>query len=94
MPDKKKYAILSDIASLKDGESSQSCIPESVMELQHDEIEDSNDVVMDDDEEMIEIESDNSDDELDPETSGMGSAALDDGDLSNVLIGQRESRLR
>ncbi|XWS07648.1 hypothetical protein CRYUN_Cryun41cG0007500 [Craigia yunnanensis] len=66
------------------------------MELQHDDIglEDSNDVHMNDDEEMIEIESDNSDDELDPETSGMGSTALDDGNLTNVLIELRGSRLR
>ncbi|XWS56707.1 hypothetical protein CRYUN_Cryun09bG0108800 [Craigia yunnanensis] len=94
--DKKKYIILSDFASLQDEESSQSCIPESVMELQHDDIglEDSNDVLMDDDEEMIEIESESSDDELDPETSGLGSAAIDDGDLSNVLIGLKGSRLR
>ncbi|XWS65861.1 hypothetical protein CRYUN_Cryun05aG0150200 [Craigia yunnanensis] len=94
--DKKKYVILSDFASLQDGESSQSCIPECVMELQHDDIglEDSNDVLMDDDEEIIEIESESSDDEVDPETSGLGSAAIDDGDLTNVLIGLRGSRLR
>ncbi|XWS74816.1 hypothetical protein CRYUN_Cryun01aG0030200 [Craigia yunnanensis] len=94
--DKKKYVILSDIASLQDGESSRSCIPESVMELQHDDIglEDSNDVLMDDDEEMIQMESGSSDDELDPETSGLGSAAIDDGDLTNVLIGLRGSRRR
>ena len=96
MLDKKKYVILSDFASLQDGESSQSCIPECVMELQHDDIglEDSNDVLMDDDEEMIEMESGSSGDELDPETSGLGSSAIEDGDLTNVLIGQRESRLR
>ncbi|XVE69400.1 hypothetical protein DITRI_Ditri09bG0149400 [Diplodiscus trichospermus] len=94
--DKKKYVVLSDIASLQDGGSSQSCIPESVMEMQHDDIgvEDSNDVRMDDDEEMITIDSESSDDELDPETSGLVSAAIDDGDLTNVLIGLRGSRLR
>ena len=96
MLDKKKYIILSDFTSLQDGESSQSCIPESVMELQHDDIglEDSNDVLMDDDEEMIEMESGSSGDELDPETSGLGSSAIEDGDLTNVLIGLRGSRLR
>ncbi|OMO76048.1 hypothetical protein COLO4_25696 [Corchorus olitorius] len=94
--DKKKYVVLSDFASLQDGESSQSCIPENVMELQHDNIgvDDSNDVRMDDNEEMIDIESDSSDDELDPETSSMESSAIDVGDLTNVLIGLRGSRLR
>ncbi|XP_017985050.1 PREDICTED: arginyl-tRNA--protein transferase 2 isoform X1 [Theobroma cacao] len=94
--DKKKYVILSDFASLQDGESTQSCIPESVMELQRDDIglEDSNDVPIDDDEEMIDIESESSDDELDPEPSGLGSTAIEDGNLTNVLVGLRGSRLR
>ncbi|KAE8722812.1 Arginyl-tRNA--protein transferase 2 [Hibiscus syriacus] len=43
---------------------------------------------------MIEIESDNSDDELELETSGLGSGAIDNGDLTNVLVGLRGSRLR
>ncbi|XP_022765017.1 arginyl-tRNA--protein transferase 1-like isoform X2 [Durio zibethinus] len=96
MLDKKKYVILSDIASLQDTGTTQSCIPESGMELLHDDIElvDSNDVLMDDDEEMIEIESESSDDELNPETSGLVTAAIDDGDLTNVLIGLKGSRLR
>lgn len=66
------------------------------MEQQHDDIrlEDSNDVPIEDDEEMIEIDSESSDDELDSETSGLGSAAVDDGDLTNILIGLRGSRLR
>ncbi|KAK8675118.1 hypothetical protein V6N13_033188 [Hibiscus sabdariffa] len=93
--DKKKYVILSDFASLQDVESSKSCVPESVMELQQNDIglEDTNDAPMDD-EEMIEIESESSDDELEPETSGLASAAIGDGDLSNVLVGLRGSRLR
>ncbi|GMI80867.1 arginine-tRNA protein transferase 1, DELAYED LEAF SENESCENCE 1 [Hibiscus trionum] len=96
MLDKKKYAVLSDYASLQDGESSQSCNPESLMDLQHDGngLEDSNDVFMGEDEQMIEIESDSSDDELEPETSGLGSGAIDDGDVTNVLVGLRGSRLR
>ncbi|KAE8717749.1 flocculation protein FLO11-like [Hibiscus syriacus] len=94
--DKKKYVVLSDYASLQDGESSQSCNPESLMDLQHDEngLEDSNDVFMGEDEQMIEIESDSSDDELEPDTSGLGSGAIDNGDLTNVLVGLRGSRLR
>ncbi|KAK8577155.1 hypothetical protein V6N13_122148 [Hibiscus sabdariffa] len=96
MLDKKKYVMLSDYASLPDGESSQSCNPESLMDLQHDEngLEDSNDVFMGEDEQMIEIESDSSDDELEPETSGLGSGATDNGDVTNVLVGLRGSRLR
>ncbi|GMJ14461.1 arginine-tRNA protein transferase 1, DELAYED LEAF SENESCENCE 1 [Hibiscus trionum] len=93
--DKKKYVILSNFASLQDVESSKSCVLESVMELQHNDIglEDTNDVHMDD-EEMVEIESESSDDELEPETSGLASAAINDGDLSDVLVGLRGSRLR
>ncbi|GMI87258.1 arginine-tRNA protein transferase 1, DELAYED LEAF SENESCENCE 1 [Hibiscus trionum] len=96
MLDKKKYVVLSDYASLQDGESSQFCNPESLMDLQHDEngLEDSNDVFMGEDEQMIEIESDSSDDELEPETSGLGSGATDDGDVTNVLVGLRGSQLR
>lgn len=96
MLDKRKYAVLSDFASLQDGESSQSCIPESAMELQHDEngLEDSNDVLLGEDEQMIEIESESSDEELEPETSVLGSAAIDGGDVTNVLVGLRGSRLR
>ncbi|KAE8712037.1 Arginyl-tRNA--protein transferase 1 [Hibiscus syriacus] len=96
MLDKQKYVILSYYANLQDGESSQSCNPESLMNLQHDEngLEDSNDVFMGEDERVIEIESDSSDDELEPETSGLGSGAIDNGDLTNVLVGLRGSRLR
>lgn len=66
------------------------------MELQHDEngLEDSNDVLMGEDEQMIEIESESSDEELEPETTVLGSAAIDDGDVTNVLVGLRGSRLR
>ncbi|XP_039070562.1 arginyl-tRNA--protein transferase 1-like isoform X2 [Hibiscus syriacus] len=94
--DKKKYVILSNFASLQDVESSKPCVPpESDMELQHNVIglEDTNDVPMDD-EEMAEIESESSDDELETDTSGLASAEIDDGDLSNVLVGLRGSRLR
>ncbi|KAL4387254.1 hypothetical protein GQ457_09G030910 [Hibiscus cannabinus] len=96
MLDKKKYAVLTDYASLQDGEFSQSCNPESLMDSQNDGngLEDSNDVFMGDDEQMIEIESDSSDDELEPETSGLGSGTIDDGDVTNVLVGLRGSRLR
>ncbi|KAK8671913.1 hypothetical protein V6N13_038496 [Hibiscus sabdariffa] len=96
MLDKKKYAVLTDYASLQDGEFSQSCNPESLVDSQNDGngLEDSNDVFMGEDEQMIETESDSSDDELEPETSGLGSGAIDDGDVTNVLVGLRGSRLR
>ncbi|GLT31460.1 hypothetical protein SLA2020_061930 [Shorea laevis] len=91
--DKKKYVVLS---SLQDGESSQSGILENIMELQQDEIdqEDRNDVCMDNDEEMLEPKSEGSDDESEPETSNLMSVGIKDGNLTNILIGLRGSRMR
>ncbi|GLT67667.1 hypothetical protein SLA2020_399590 [Shorea laevis] len=94
--DKKKYAVLSDYASLQNGESSNSGVPESALELQQDEIdrEDRNDVRMDDDEEMLEPESESSDDELEPETSDLMSVGIEGGDVTKILIGLRGSQVR
>ncbi|GLT92978.1 hypothetical protein SLE2022_107870 [Rubroshorea leprosula] len=94
--DKKKYAVLSDYASLQNGESSNSGVAESALELQQDEInrEDRNDVRMDDDEEMLEPESESSDDDLEPETSDLMSVGIEDGDVTKILIGLRGSPVR
>ncbi|GKV28311.1 hypothetical protein SLEP1_g37381 [Rubroshorea leprosula] len=94
--DKKKYAVLSDYASLQNGESSNSGVAESALELQQDEInrEDRNDVRMDDDEEMLVPESESSDDELEPETSDLMSLGIEDGDVTKILIGLRGSQVR
>ncbi|GKV28312.1 hypothetical protein SLEP1_g37382 [Rubroshorea leprosula] len=80
--DKKKYAVLSDYASLQNGEFSNSGVAESALELQQDEIdqEDRNDVRMDDDEEMLE--------------PGFESSGIEGGDMTKILIGLRGSQVR
>ena len=67
-------------------------VTDDAMETQHDGIgpEDANDVPMDDGEEMIDTESESSDDEYGPESTSDGETY----DLNNILLGLNESRLR
>lgn len=93
--DRKRYAVLTDSSILQNGESSPPHVSDSLVELQHDDlVQDSNDVFIDedDDEEMIGPDSENSDDESDPGTSGP--VKIEDGDISDILIGLKESRFR
>ncbi|CAK7325846.1 unnamed protein product [Dovyalis caffra] len=100
--DRKPYAVLSDSVLLQNGESSQPLVSENVMEVQGDENrnEDSNDVPIDDDddddddEEMTEPEFESSDDDPGPETFGQTSVETENGDVSDILIGLKGSRLR
>ncbi|KAA3478269.1 arginyl-tRNA--protein transferase 1 isoform X2 [Gossypium australe] len=64
------------------GSFHQQYIVDGKLLLLHDDIgiEDSNDVLMDDEEQMIETEYESSDDELEPKTSGLRSAGIADGD--------------
>ncbi|XP_031253732.1 arginyl-tRNA--protein transferase 2-like isoform X2 [Pistacia vera] len=92
--DKRPYVVLTDFASLENMESSSPSVSANVTELQHDDIgqEDSNDVLMDYDEEMLEPESETDDDISDTETSDLNVGI--DGDITNILIGVNGSRLR
>ncbi|GMY08203.1 arginyl-tRNA--protein transferase 2-like [Fagus crenata] len=94
--DKKRYAVLSDFAILQNGESSPPDVSDNVKEVQHDDgiHQDSNDSFMGEDEEMIDHESESSDDESDPESSGLTSVDIEDGDISNILIGLKGSHFR
>jgi arginine-tRNA-protein transferase len=93
--DRKLYVVLSDFAILQNGESSPSRISENVTEVQHDDIcQDSNDLCMEEDEEMIDPDCDSSDDESGPESSDKVFIEIDDGGISNILIGLERSRLR
>lgn len=86
---------MSDVANLQNGELSPPHVSENLMELQHkDLVQDSNDVFMfdDDNEEMIEPDSESSDDESSPGTSGP--SEIEHGDIDNILIGLKGSRFK
>ncbi|KAJ9160314.1 hypothetical protein P3X46_025727 [Hevea brasiliensis] len=91
--DRKPYIVLSDHALLQNGESLLPHASENVIEMQHDDNcdEDTNDILIDDSEEMIEAESESSDDESGPETSGQ---TLENNDVGDILIGLKGSRVR
>ncbi|KAI3470870.1 hypothetical protein Pfo_027533 [Paulownia fortunei] len=86
--DRRKYVVLSDYATLQNGESLPLNVLVSHTEQQQNEFaqEASNDVIINEDE--MALDPDFSDDESESEV------ALEDADLSNVLIGVRGARLR
>ncbi|CBI25497.3 unnamed protein product, partial [Vitis vinifera] len=90
--DRQPYVVLSDFAVLQNGESTPH-VPENLMEMQHNGLneEDANDI---DDEEMDDADFVNSDDESDSEANGPTSVEIEDGDVSNVLIGLKRSCVR
>lgn len=92
--DKRPYVVLSDFASLQNQEASSPSVSANATELQHHDIgqADSNDVLMDYEEEMLEPESESDDDLSDSETSGLNVGI--DGDITNILIGLNRSRVR
>ncbi|XP_059627990.1 arginyl-tRNA--protein transferase 2-like isoform X2 [Cornus florida] len=91
--DRKPYVVLSDSSQNVD-----SSAPDILGEHtdQHDDpgIEDSNDVFIDENEEMADTDSEDSDDESGLETNGLTSPEIEGGDVSNILIGLKGSRLR
>ncbi|PQQ13973.1 arginyl-tRNA--protein transferase 2 isoform X2 [Prunus yedoensis var. nudiflora] len=88
--DRKPYVVLSDFSTLQDRESLPPHVSEDVMEVQHDDIgkEDTNDFLMYDDEGMMEPGYGSSDNE-----QHLASVDVEDGDVSNILIGLKGSRL-
>lgn len=93
--DRKKYVVLSDFTSSRNGEPLPPTILQNHMEEQHGNLfsECKNDMFVHEDEEMIEFDYEDSDDESDPETSSP-SAGAEDGDVGNILIGLKSIRLR
>lgn len=83
---------MSDFAVLQNGGSTPH-VPESLTEMKHDDLneEGSNDI---DDEEMEDADFVNSDDESDSEAIGLKSVEIEDGDVSNILIGLKHSCVR
>ncbi|KAJ6772637.1 ARGINYL-TRNA--PROTEIN TRANSFERASE 2 [Salix koriyanagi] len=94
--DRKPYVVLSDFVLLQNGESSQPLVSENVMEVQGDENhdEDSNDVLIDDEDEMTEPESESSDDDSGSDSFDQTSVEIENGNVSEILIGLNGSRLR
>lgn len=92
--DRKPYAVLSDFAMLQNAVSPPR-VSENVMEVQHDDVcQDSNDLFMDEDEEMTDPGCESSDDESGPESSNLASVEIEDGDISNIVIELNKSRFR
>ncbi|KAI8031619.1 Arginyl-tRNA--protein transferase 1 [Camellia lanceoleosa] len=94
--DRKRCVILSDFATLPNEEPSAPKTLENSMELQHDDPaqEDMNDIPTDEDEEMDEPDFEDSDDESGSEYSGLTYVQLEDGSVSDILIGLKGSRLK
>ncbi|KAL8102821.1 hypothetical protein AgCh_027371 [Apium graveolens] len=94
--DRKRFVILSDLHNLQTVESSTPKLSASQLEPPHDYTfqEESNDVPFDEDEEMSEVDSEDSDDESDPETSVLALPEFEDASVGNVKIGLKGSRLR
>lgn len=95
--DQKPYVVLSDFSLQQNGESSPVHKAPNDMELEHDDdfVEEPNDANMDEDGEMIEAYSDSSDDDFGSlESSGLASSEMEDGDVTNILFGIGDSRMR
>ncbi|KAL2567804.1 hypothetical protein AAZV13_18G026500 [Glycine max] len=92
--DRKPYVVLSDSSILQNGESSLPQTTEDVMRRGFDDVgqEDANDVPMLDDEEMVESESECSDDEPDLETTSDDDPEI--ADVSKVLLGIKGSHVK
>lgn len=90
--DRRKYVVLSDYI----GENGQPLLPSNsdcTMEHEPEENEhnDSNDLMIEDGR-IIGSEDEDSDDELEPETSELGPVEIEDGDIGNIVIRLRGSR--
>ncbi|KAL2549648.1 Arginyl-tRNA--protein transferase 1 [Forsythia ovata] len=97
--DRRKYVVLSDFDPSQNGDSSSpppTNVTDNYMEEQHDDPfqEGSIDVYVNDDEEMTELDSEDSDDESDSESNGPTTVESEDVDASNILIGLKGAHLR
>lgn len=93
--DQKSYVVLSDSSLQQNGESSLPKVPNDMeLEQNADSLEEPDDVNMDEDGEMAEAYSDSSDEDLDSDSSGLPSSDMEDQDVTNILIGIGDSRMR
>ncbi|XP_023551119.1 arginyl-tRNA--protein transferase 2-like [Cucurbita pepo subsp. pepo] len=93
--DQKSYVVLSDFSLQQNGESSALDQVPNDMELEHDTdyLEEPDNDNMDEDGEMAEDYSDESDEDLGSESRSLASE-MEDGDVTNILIGIGNSRMR
>ncbi|CAK9173567.1 unnamed protein product [Ilex paraguariensis] len=94
--DRKPYVVLSDFSTLQDGVSVAPSHLQDHMELEDDDSgqEESHGFPIDDDDEMAELDDEDSDYELGPETSCLTPLEIAGGDVGNILIGLKGSHLR
>lgn len=99
--DRRKYVVLSDFDPSQNGDSSSPQprnVTDNYIEMveQHDDPfqEGSNDIYVNYDEEMTELDSGDSDDESDSESSDPTTVESEDVDASNILIGIKGTRLK
>lgn len=94
--DKQPYVILSDYANLQNELSFSQPDAEDTVELQHhDPNEDRIVLGSDEDDEVMELNFDSSEDDSDPETQDALSVhEIEDGDVDNVLMGLKNTRMR
>ncbi|XP_073293113.1 arginyl-tRNA--protein transferase 1-like isoform X2 [Primulina huaijiensis] len=91
--DRRNYVSFSDFSALQNEDSLLPNVFDILEEQQNDFVQDtSSDAVNDD--EMAEMDSEDSDDEADSEVIGATSVESENADLSDLLIGLRGSRLR
>ncbi|CAJ1860982.1 unnamed protein product [Sphenostylis stenocarpa] len=92
--DRRPYVVLSDASILQNGESSLPQITDDIVGREIDDggQEDANDVPMLEDEEMVESESECSDDEPDLETTSYDDPEI--GDVGKVLLGIKGSHVK
>ncbi|PIN09689.1 Arginyl-tRNA-protein transferase [Handroanthus impetiginosus] len=92
--DRRKYVVLSDFAALQNGDSFPLNVLDNDMEEEQNSIQEEPNDVSTNDDEMAELDSEDSDDESDSDASVAATTEMEDVDLSNVLIGLKEARLR
>lgn len=93
--DRKPYVVLSNFPMLQIEEPSASTLFENHTDLQNEDPcqEESNDVPIDEDEEMSELDFDDSEDESGPETTNL-TLEIESGNVSNIMIGLKGTRLK
>jgi len=94
--DRKLYVVLSDFSNTLNGEPLAPISLDNSMEVQTDYAgqEDLNDMPIDDDDEMSELDFEDSDDESGSEPSVLTSVQMEDGSVGDILIGLKGSRVR
>lgn len=95
MLDKRKYVSLSDFSALQNEDSLLPNVFDNILEeQQNDFVQDTSSDAFVNEDEVAEMDSEDSDDEADSEAIGATSVESENADLSDLLIGLRGARLR